>query len=287
MSYRFALALWLVVIVTSPGIVRGSKLQLAGSESEVNEKAGVVRLIGFAETAYFRAHGRYVTFAELVQSGQIEQIALESTAYRAALQLLDLKSDSQPVPGFTLGLVVAADGRQFKLSLTEPGEKCPVGWFTDEAGILYEGKAVDCPGRTPEPVPTSWSPPDIDAAVPPVRSDTPCPLPQILHETSKRAQELVENLQSFAASERIDDIEFQKNGKIRRSTRQVVNYIAQIEHGPSGAWWVEEDRLGGAEIQRPVLTDTGTAAFALIFHPSKIVNFDSGAEPTKPKPGCH
>ena len=36
--------------------------------------------------------------------------------------------------------------------------------------------------------------------------------------------------------------------------------------------------MGGTEIQRALLTDTGTAAFPLIFHPRHIANFDIRCE---------
>jgi hypothetical protein len=278
MHSRFGtMVLWLVAMATGPGFVAGLQTKPAESEKETSDKAGVVRLLSVAETTYFQAHGRYATFAELVQSGQIQQAALQSSAYARAFQLLNLQSDPQPIAGFALSVGVASDGRTYHLSLKQLGETCGLGWFSDESGTLYEGKRVDCAAQTAAPVPSNWSPPDIDAVVPPVRAEIPCPLPQILHETSQRAQELVENLQSFAASERIEHIEFGKNGKVRGSTKQVANYTAQIEQSPTGLW-VEEYRSGESEIQRPLLTDTGTAAFALIFHPRHVADFDIRCE---------
>ena len=285
MHSRFrTMVLGLVAMATCTGFVAGWQTKPAESEKETSDKAGVVRLLSVAETTYFQSHGRYATFSELVQSGQIQQAAVQSSAYARALQLLNLQSDSQPIAGFVLSVVVASDGRTYHLSLKQLDETCGLGWFSDETGTLYEGKRVDCAAQTAAPipssaapVPSSWSPPDIDSVVPPVRAEIPCPLPQILHETSQRAQELVENLQSFAASERIEHIEFGKNGKLRDSTKQVVNYTAQIEQSPTGLW-VEEDRSAESEIQRPLLTDTGTAAFALIFHPRHIADFDIRCE---------
>lgn len=278
MHSRFgAVVLWFVAMAMGPGFVAGLQTKPAESEKQANDKAAVVRLLSFAETTYFQSHGRYATFAELVQSGQIQQGALQSSADARAFRLLNLQSDSQPIAGFVLSVVVASDGRTYHLSLKQLDETCGLGWFSDETGALYEGKRVDCAAQTVASVPGNWSPPDIDAVVPPVRAEIPCPLPQILHETSQRAQELVENLQSFAASERIEHIEFGKNGKLRGSTKQVVNYTAQIEQSPTGLW-VEEYRSGESEIQQPLLTDTGTAAFALIFHPRHIADFDIRCE---------
>lgn len=277
MQNRFgAVTLWVVVMAAGHRLVAEPQTNPAESENAASEKASVIRLISMAESTYLQAHGRYATFGELVQSGQISQAALQSSADSRAFQLLNLRSDSQPIAGFALALLVSPNGKEYQLSLTQ-SEKCGLGWFTDQTGTLYEGKRVGCAEETSVPVRSSRSPPDF-GAVPPVRSDIPCPLQQILQETSKRAQELVENLQSFAASERIEHIEFEKNGKVRSSTSQTVDYTAQIEHGPSGTFWVEEDRSGGTEIQRSLLTDTGTAAFALIFHPHHIANFDVRCE---------
>jgi len=247
-------------------------------EHEASASENVVRLISVGETAYFRTHGRYATFAELVRSGQMEETARQSSAYLRAFALLNLHAESQPIPGFVLVLLVPSDGSQYQLSLTQQRAECGFGWFTNASGTLYQGKAVDCAEPMPTSDPSNWAPPDIDVEVPPVRSDTLCPLPEILYEAGKRAQELVENLQRFAANEQIEHIEFGNRGKLRNSTSQRVNYTAEIRQSPSGTLWVEEDRSGATENLPPLLTDAGTAAFALIFHPRHVVNFDIRCE---------
>jgi hypothetical protein len=124
-----------------------------------------------------------------------------------------------------------------------------------------------------------WGPPDIDAVVPPVRTDTTCPLPRILQEASRHSQDFLENLQRFSANERIDHIDVGKDGKRHRSATQVVNYVAQIEENSSGYPTVKEYRYRSSGIQQPPpLVDTSTAAFALIFHPTHIGNFDFQCE---------
>jgi tetratricopeptide (TPR) repeat protein len=95
-----------------------------------------------------------------------------------------------------------------------------------------------------------WEPGDIDQVVPPVRTDTACPLPQILKETSKRTENLIDDLQRFSASERIEQIDIGKNGKSRNSAAEVVNYVAQIEQNSSGYPRVEEYRSEPMEFRR-------------------------------------
>jgi tetratricopeptide (TPR) repeat protein len=123
-----------------------------------------------------------------------------------------------------------------------------------------------------------WSPPDIDERVPPVLSDRACPLSQILKETRNRTLDLIENMQRFSANERIEHIDIDKHGKRRSSNPQTVNYVAQFEQNSSGYPRVQEYRSGGSGIRKTAVMDSGTAAFALIFHPSHIGNFDFRCE---------
>lgn len=113
---------------------------------------------------------------------------------------------------------------------------------------------------------------------PDVQDDLSCPLAQILHGASERATEMVDNLQRFTATEQIEHTEFKNNGKARRSANQLFSYVAEIDQAPSGAFWIEEYRTGKADSDPPPLSDTGTAAFALIFHPQKIANFEFHCE---------
>jgi tetratricopeptide (TPR) repeat protein len=120
-------------------------------------------------------------------------------------------------------------------------------------------------------------PPDIDAAVPPVINGA-CPLTAILKEASGRTLDLIESLQRFSANERIEQIDIDKNGKRRHSTAEEMNYVVQIERNSYGYPSVQEYRSGSTSPQRISVMDSGTAAFALIFHPSHIENFDFRCE---------
>lgn len=266
----------LLFLAAAPRGVAGSKGKSQNPATDSSEIA-VVRLINAAEASYFQQRQRYASFAELVDSGEIQRAAFLSADYARAMRLLHLGSESQPLDGFSLNLMVSANAGGYHLYLTQRGERCGTGWFTDETGILYGGTAVDCQQSTAAAA-NGWSPSDIDALVPPVRSDVTCPLPQILHDASERASELVENLQRFTATERIEHIEYGKNGKQRNTTDRQFNYVAQIEQNSSGGFWVEEYRSATKEDEHSPLSDTGTAAFALIFHPRVIGNFEMRCE---------
>ena len=153
-----ALALLLLILAPTRGLA-GSRTEEGETGNATGDEIGILRLITAAESDYFRAQGRYATFEELIQSGQIQRTSTQSSDYSRDLQSLQLQTDSQPVAGFTLNLWVSSSGSRFHLYLTQREEKCGVSWFTDEAGVLYRGKAVNCAEHMTAPFLKSWSPP--------------------------------------------------------------------------------------------------------------------------------
>jgi hypothetical protein len=123
-------------------------------------------------------------------------------------------------------------------------------------------------------------PTDIDQAVPPVSTEIACPLPQLLHGVSERVQELVANLHQFSARERIEHVEIGRKGNPRRARKTNFNYVAQINQAASGSPSVEEYRTSATatDTAERQMADTGTAAFALIFHPYYIEDFVMSCE---------
>jgi len=177
---------------------------------------GVVRLLMSAEADYFHRVGRYATLEDLVKSGQLGKTATDAPENLRAFFALNLKSESDPVPGFILALDAPAEGTTYKLWLEQRTQACTFRLLTDEKAVVLEGKSAGCESdEVASAVPEQWAPPDIDEAVPTVRGDGPCPLPTIMQETSHRALELSENLQKFSAKERIEHRDVGKNGKVR------------------------------------------------------------------------
>ena len=143
-------------------------------------------------------------------------------------------------------------------------------------------KAPDAPSSAtvvrPAEIPRrSWAPADIDEEVPSAQLDVTCPLGQILEQAGQRTQGLIDSLQRFSADERIEQIDFDKNGKGRSRASQIVNYVAVIQSS-SGFPKISEYRTGSAP--ETSVVDTGSAAFALIFHPSHVGSFDFRCEGT-------
>jgi hypothetical protein len=126
-----------------------------------------------------------------------------------------------------------------------------------------------------------WAAPaDIDQTVPPIRADIPCPLSEVLNGASEQVQELVANIHRFSARERIEHVEISGRGNRRPARKNSFNYVAQINQAASGSPSVEEYRTSTSVAQTPEMqmVDTGTAAFALIFHRFFLEDFAMSCE---------
>lgn len=266
------IASWLVVAAFVTPVAGDT----TNASPERSNALGVVRLVTMAETDYFHRNGHYAPFAELVKSGQFGKTATDAPENLRAFFALNLQSESEPAPGFMLGLDVPAEGNTYKLSLEQKTEKCGFRLLADDKGAVAEAKSAHCDVEEAEStVPDNWAPPDIDQAIPTVHGDAPCSLVTVLEETSRRALELSDNLQKFSAKERIEHREVGKNGKVRSPMTGDFNYIAEVHQVEAGTTYIEEYRsgVGGAPESMSPMVDTGTAAFALIFHPRHIDEF--------------
>ncbi len=271
-----AAAAWIVVVLAWGTLAAGG----AKTAEERNSALGVVRLFKTAESDYFHLNGRYATFAELIKSRQLAQTAVGSQENLRAYFSLNLGSESEPVPGFVFGLDVPADGATYKLSVGKPGN-CSLVFRTDEKASVFEDKVSNCSAESaPEATPEAWAPADIDRSVPSARADVPCPLPQVLQATSHRARELEENLQKFTARELIEHLEIGKNGKQRNGSKRVFDYVAEIHESQDGGAYINEYRSEKSPSMdaHPVLVDSGTAAFALLFLPHNLDEFSMTCE---------
>lgn len=261
------------VLLLSMALLAGDKSDSASPKQRISA-LNFVKALNAAERTFLHAHGRYATIEELVKSEQKEQGPQASSQDSRPLQTANVQADSEPVPGFHFRFIIASDGSVYELSLTQMGVPCGLTLFSSESGVLYEGKTVECAAGTARAMSATWAPPDVDEAIPATRSDVPCPLTQLLKEASRRVEELADNLQRFSAREQIEQVEVPKRGHLRTVTKHTFNYVAQINQ-EAGAPSVEEFRKGtDAEVTSDTAVyDTGSAAFALIFHPSYIGDF--------------
>jgi hypothetical protein len=115
----------------------------AKSPPEKWEVGMLVGLINTAEAQYRFAHGVYADYATLLRSGQ-----LKDTGGREFTVLPgNLQSETDPLPGYRLRLLVAPDGVSYQLSIQQATADCGTGLFSDETGVIFEGHALDVDPR--------------------------------------------------------------------------------------------------------------------------------------------
>lgn len=126
----------------------------------------------------------------------------------------------------------------------------------------------------------NWAPPDVDEAVLTVDGSHPCPLPSLLEGAGRQVRKLAENLQKFSARETLEYAEIAPNGLPQSTHTTVFTYVADIREVRPGQLLVDEYRNDslGAHTFPSRLATTGTAAFALIFHPFYVKDFDVTCE---------
>jgi tetratricopeptide (TPR) repeat protein len=121
----------------------------------------------------------------------------------------------------------------------------------------------------------SWMPPGIDDVKLAVAPGVECPSVQVIEESGKRVQELVDDVARFAAVEDLLHQSLNEFGiPIRTETRK-YNYVASISEPQPGFLAVDEyraDRITPADYPDNIAS-TGFAALALVFHPHMRDNF--------------
>lgn len=94
------------------------------------------RVINTVEVGFRHANGRFADISELMNSPEMKRVA-ERRAARGN-QPFPLGSPDDPLPGYTLRLIVAADAKSYALTATKKDEPCKLlGATTDERGVIY------------------------------------------------------------------------------------------------------------------------------------------------------
>jgi hypothetical protein len=127
--------------------------------------------------------------------------------------------------------------------------------------------------------PSSWLPPGVDEAVPPVEPHVTCPLPQLLDGVGKRMGELVSDLEKFSSNEQIEHFPVSAAGVRGSADVRNFEYLVLISVDASG-FLVEEYRDSHedpAAFPAHIATE-GLPALALLFHPLMSPDFTFACE---------
>lgn len=125
-------------------------------------------------------------------------------------------------------------------------------------------------------IPSNWLPPDVDEHIPPVEPSTACALDDVLQKAGQRIQELVSNVDRFAATESLEHEKINKLGIASAPQTRKFDYLVSIKEIRPGVLSVEEYRSSkSSDVDFPDGIETrGTPAMVLVFHPYHIANFD-------------
>src|SRR6266853_2666430 len=85
-----------------------------------------------------------------------------------------------------------------------------------------------------------WAPPDIDEVQFPVAQAATCPLSEVVSKAGARVEELIRNLDRFAATEVIQHQTVNHSGNLRRPESRKFNYLFSMREAPDGYMNVEE-----------------------------------------------
>ncbi len=114
--------------------------QVASPSGKWWEPGMMAVFVNTAEAQYKFATGVYADYPTLLQSGQLKETGgREFTVLPGNLQ-----SISDPLPGFSLRLLKSPNGDSYQLSIQEKVKNCGVGLFTDETGVIFEGRPSSC-----------------------------------------------------------------------------------------------------------------------------------------------
>jgi len=126
-----------------------------------------------------------------------------------------------------------------------------------------------------------WSPPNVDARLASLSTAQTCSLPDVLAHTGARAQDIVDNLQRFAANEIVQYDQFDSFGMLKVSETASYDYGVSFQQR-SGGFSVDETRnvsAGGKGLSGGP-PDRGLPSLALIFHPYYQGDYDMKCEGT-------
>jgi tetratricopeptide (TPR) repeat protein len=183
-------------------------------------------------------------------------LAVEPAAARAAVPAAS-QAAAQPPP--TASVATAPDA-------APPVAVAPATSVAEKV----EAPAVSAPKPALPPEPKSVIPMRVDEMVPEVAVDVPCSLTTVLHGAGQRAEQLLNTLQKFNASERVEHYKLNAAGVPGPADVRSFDYIVSVSHDAQGGFQMQEYRNGGivhAEQFPSGIRTANLAEHGLIFHP--------------------
>jgi len=139
--------------------------------------------------------------------------------------------------------------------------------------------SVDPPAAAALASRPSWIPSTIDD-VPAVKAGVECPVAQVVGSAGQRIQELIDNLQKFDATEKVEHFNVNGSGSRGKPETRTFDYTVTITPSRSGVFYLEEYRNGTMDpLQFPAqIATSGLSSMALMLHPILITDFNLACE---------
>jgi tetratricopeptide (TPR) repeat protein len=200
------------------------------------------------------------------------QSLLEMGRTREATEAFNLflqESPQDPIAGRVRNMVLSQDH----------GSTTPIASSADSV-LLSPG--LDPLAVLPAPALwlKSWQPRGIDEVKPFVVPAVTCPFAQVTDEAGKRATQLVQDVERFAAVEQLLHQAVDDYGIPTRTITRKYNYVASMSEPRAGDLYVNEFRADKVLLEGypDNIATSGFAVLALVFHPRMRENFAMACE---------
>lgn len=126
----------------------------------------------------------------------------------------------------------------------------------------------------------AWRPPGVDDVKPTLASGVVCPTAEVIEQSGKRVQELVQDISRFAAIEDLFHQSLDNFGFPTRTETRKYDYVASISEPVPGTVSILEYRSDKLNVQNypDHIASTGFVTLALVFHPEMRSDFDMQCE---------
>jgi tetratricopeptide (TPR) repeat protein len=187
-----------------------------------------------------------------------------------ASRAVELGKEHPGLARLLLGQVLAAEGkrdeakRTFEAAVQYSSSDPAATQAKAELAKLENVPALKVPDtkapEMPEPAPAAapvatlpvfarpWAPADVDSKEYVIAPDVACPQSELIERAQLRAMAELANFERFTATEHIEHQEVDSNGNPGTTKTHDFAYVVFIEHAKDGAFYLEESRDGGENL---------------------------------------
>jgi hypothetical protein len=97
----------------------------------------VVRTLNTAEMEYRHSHDRYAGLEQLKSSDEWPKVV-------EGMKRFTNQENVEFVAGYDTSVIADAEGKTYHISVKPKSDMCQSSFFSDESGLIFEGKVIDC-----------------------------------------------------------------------------------------------------------------------------------------------